>query len=155
LRAFGVIGAAAALLLGGAAQAQSGGSDRLVLLCSGSDTVLMAVTPYNELGRTPYYGAMYFGEGRTTAQLGVTVEGGRVRVKPPKGSIPILAKETKDGWYDLTDVAVDPLTIKGRIKWNRIDRSRLNVDRRTGAATFGSFTGVCQKASSDPDATKF
>lgn len=157
MRAFGVIGTAvvAALLAVGSAEAQSGDGERLVLLCSGSDAVLMAVTPYYELGRTPYYGSMYFGEGRTTAQLGVMVDGGKVRVRPPKGSVPLLVKDSKDGWYDLTEAKVDAVSITGRMKWNRVDRSRLNVDRRTGAATFGSFTGVCQKASSNPDATKF
>ena len=145
----------AVALAGGAAQSQGAGGDQLVLLCVGSDATVLAVTPFYDLGRTPYYGSMYYGEGRAAAQLGVIVDGSQVRVKPPKTSIPLLARDGKDGWYDLTDVAVDAVSIKGRIKWNRLDRSSLNVDRRTGAASFGSFTGVCQKASNSPDGTKF
>jgi hypothetical protein len=154
-----VFGAAAALaVLVGPAQAQEiAGNARLNLLCRGVDTMVIPMNPYYRAG--PYYaGDTVFGEDRTPAQLGVTVEGGRVRVKPPANSQPIFfndAKDNKDGWYDLTDASVDRLSIKGRLKWNRIDRPKLNIDRRNGAVTFGSFTGVCQQVPTVPDATKF
>jgi hypothetical protein len=142
-----VFGAATALaVLVGPAQAQEAG-DRINLLCRGADTMAMPMYPYYR-----------FGDDRTPAQLGVTVQNGQVRVKPPKDSQPIFfndAKDNKDGWYDLTDVSVDRLAIKGRLKWNRIDRPKLDIDRRNGAVTFGSFTGVCQQIPTAPDATKF
>jgi len=160
VRASAIIGAAAlsaALLAGGAVQAQdaAGGGETLRLVCTGSDAMLMAMNPYHRSGRTTYAGGMYFGEGRAPAQLELHVEGGKVRVKPPKGSVPMFSKDDKDGWYELSDVAVDRFAIKGRMKWNRLDRSALEVDRRTGAVTFGSFTGVCQRGATNPDATKF
>ena len=135
-----------------AAGAQDAAS--LTLLCAGTDATVVAMTPYRWSGRT-YAGGVAYGEGRAVAQLGVAVDGGKVRVKPPKSSVPLFSKEAKDGWYDLTDVTVDRLQIRGRLKWNRIDRAKLNVDRRTGAATFGAFEGVCQSVRAGPDATKF
>lgn len=141
---------------GGAAQdAPAGSGETLRLVCAGSDTMLMAMTPYYHSGRTSYSGGMYFGEGRQPSQLELRVEGGKVQVKPPQGSVPMFSKGDKDGWYELSDVAVDRFAIKGRMKWNRLDRSSLAVDRRTGAVTFGSFSGVCQRAAANPDATKF
>jgi hypothetical protein len=158
LRVLMVFGAAAALaVLVGPAQAQgAAGGDRLHLLCRGADTMVMAMNPYYRTG--PYAGDVVFGEDRTPAQLGVTVENGQVRVKPPEDSKPLLfndAKDSKDGWYELTGVSVDRLAIRGRLKWNRIDRPKLDIDRRNGAVTFGSFSGVCQQVPTAPDATKF
>lgn len=135
-----------------AASAQEGAS--LTLLCSGTDATVVAMTPYAWSGRT-YAGGVGYGEGRAAAQLGVAVDGGKVRVKPPKSSVPLFSKETKDGWYELTDVTVDRLQIRGRMKWNRIDRAKLTIDRRTGAATFGAFSGACQSVLNSPEATKF
>jgi hypothetical protein len=114
---------------------------------------MVAVTPYVG-GRRGYLGTTY-AETRMAAQLGVAVDAGKVRVRPPASSVPIFAKGSPDGWYDLADVAVDRLTIKGRLKWNRLDRSKLVVDRRTGLATFGAFEGVCQPVPNGPAETKF
>jgi len=157
LRASIVFGAAAALaVLAGPASAQeAGGGDRLNLICQGADTMVMAMNPYYRNGRTSYSGGMVFGEGRQPAQLAVMVENGQVRVKPPESSRPMFSREGKDGWYELTDVAIDRLAIKGRLKWNRIDRAKLDIDRRNGAVSFGSFTGVCQPATRTPEGTKF
>lgn len=158
MRASTVIGAAVWLAaIGSLAQAQApaAGGARLNLICSGSDTMVMAMNPYYRTGRTQYAGGMVFGEGRQPAQLGVLVENGKVRVKPPESSQPMFSKAPEDGWYELTDVSIDPLAIKGRLKWNRIDRSKLEIDRRNGQITFGAFAGVCQQASSNPDAPKF
>ncbi|WP_296600531.1 hypothetical protein [Phenylobacterium sp.] len=155
-----VIGAALAvgvLAAGGpgAAEEAPAGGETLRLVCMGSDTMLMAMTPYYRSGRTSYSGGMYFGEGRQPAQLELRVDGGKAQVKPPQGSVPMFARGDKEGWYELSDVAVDRFAIKGRMKWNRLDRSALAVDRRTGAVTFGSFSGVCQRGAANPDATKF
>lgn len=151
-----VYGAAAALaVLAGPVQAQEAPGGGLNLICRGADTMVVAMNPYYRNGRTSYSGGMVFGEGRQPAQLAVMVENGQVRVKPPESSRPMFAKDAKDGWYTLTDVSIDRLSIKGRLKWNRLDRAKLEIDRRNGAVSFGSFTGVCQQASSTPDAPKF
>jgi len=128
----------------------------LALLCTGTDAVPVAIAP-GVVGGRSYYGTLGGGvaQGRAAAQLSVTVDGGKVRVRPPRSSVPIFARGSDDGWYELTDVAVDRLSIKGRLKWNRIDRARLDVDRRTGAVSFGEFLGVCQAVSTNPDVTKF
>ena len=144
-----------ALVAALAAQASAAGAqERLDLLCSGTDAALTATPPTSWSGRY-YAGQMAFAETRVGAQLSVTLEDGKVRVKPPKSSVPIFAKDAKDGWYELSDVAVDRLSIKGRVRFNRVERARLDIDRRTGVATFGAFQGVCQPVSSNPDATKF
>ena len=129
----------------------------LMLVCNGTDAVPATITPgAMGGGGRYYYGAVgALAQGRAAAQLGVSLDGGKVRVRPPKSSVPLFAKDSDDGWYDLTDVAVDRLSIKGRLKWNRIDRVRLDVDRRSGMVSFGEFSGVCQSVSTSPDATKF
>ena len=152
-------GLLAAALAGSPAAAQEPAAG-LTLLCTGTDAVAVAIAPGALGGRSHYggyHGAVISGvaQGRAAAQLGVTVEGAKVRVRPPKSSVPLFAKGSEDGWYELADVAVDRLSIKGRLKLNRLDRVRLDVDRRTGVATFGEFSGVCEAISSNPDATKF
>jgi hypothetical protein len=145
-------GALAAALMAPGAAAQE--TTTLNLLCRGTDAVpvIMAPNAWNN-GRYGTMGGVV--QGRELAQLGVAVEGGKVRVKPPKSAIPLFAKDDQGGWYELSDVAIDRLSINGRLKWNRLDRSKLEIDRRTGAATFGAFSGVCQVVSTDPEATKF
>lgn len=153
----GFLGGLAAAALASAAQGQE--APGLTLLCTGTDATVVAMTPYGWTGRSyygrSYYGGVGYGEGRAAAQLGVAVDGGKVRVKPPKSSVPLFSKETKDGWYELSDVTVDRLQIRGRMKWNRIDRVTLAIDRRTGAASFGEFLGTCSAVPNGPDATKF
>lgn len=145
---------AALAVQAGAAQAQVASAENLSLVCTGTDAITLAAP-------NPWSGAYYpddmrVREVRTAARMSVAVENGAVRVRPPKGSEPLIfGKESKDGWYDLSDVSVDRLTIKGRLKYNRIDRPRLDIDRRTGEATFGGFMGVCRPVSPAPEATKF
>ena len=141
----------AALMVSGAAAQET---TTLNLLCRGTDAVPVVMAPNAwSSGRYGTMGGMT--QGRELAQLGVSVEGGKVRVKPPKSSVPLFAKDDNAGWYELSDVAIDRLSINGRMKWNRLDRSKLEIDRRTGAATFGDFSGVCQVVSTTPEATKF
>lgn len=153
MRASIIIGAAAILVAAsGAAQGAEG--DSLNLLCAGTDATLLAM-PDSWSSHRYYSGGFGVGEGRTAAQLSVAVDNGQVRVRPPKSSVPIFSKGGKDGWYDLTDVSVDRLSIKGRLKFNRIDRATLNIDRRTGEVTFGDFSGLCRVVATSPEATKF
>lgn len=145
-------GVLAAALMAPAAAAQE--ATNLNLLCSGTDAVAVTLTP--NIWSYRYSGAMGgVVQGREPAQLAVSVEAGKVRVKPPKSSVPLFAKDDAGGWYELSDVAIDRLSINGRLKWNRLDRSKLEIDRRSGAVTFGAFSGVCQLVSTNPEATKF
>lgn len=145
---------AALVVQAGAAQAQESGAENLRLICTGADA-MMVMPP------SPWPGGYYpnhvrAGEVRVAAQMSVAVENGGVRVRPPRGSEPIIfGKDSKDGWYDLSDVRIDRLTIKGRLRYNRIDRPKLEIDRRTGEATFGGFVGVCRVDTTAPEATKF
>ena len=145
---------AALVVQAGAAQGQEAAGDSLSLLCTGTDA--MTVASPNTWPGGYYANEMRVREVRTAAQMSVAVENGAVRVRPPRGSEPIIfGKDSKDGWYDLTDVSIDRLTIKGRLKYNRIDRPKLSIDRRTGEATFGGFIGVCRVVATSPEATKF
>ncbi|TAL32498.1 hypothetical protein [Phenylobacterium sp.] len=150
----GVMGLAAATLIAPAAAMAQDAPANLTLTCNGTDSVPVAIAPNAWSSRYAYaMGGVV--QNRQAAQLGVIVEGGKVRVRPPKSSIPLFAKDDQDGWFELTDVSIDRLSIRGRVKWNRLDRSKLNIDRRTGAADFGAFSGVCQLVSTTPEATKF
>lgn len=145
---------AALLVQAGAAQGQEPGGESLRLVCSGTDAMMLMSPSPLPGGYNP--NDMRMSEVRAAAQMSVAVENGRVRVRPPKGSAPLIfGKDSKDGWYDLTGVSIDRLTIKGRLKYNRIDRPKLDIDRRTGEATFGGFVGVCRVDSTAPEATKF
>lgn len=148
-----VIGAVAAVLVAPTAAAAQETAN-LTLACNGTDASPVVLAPNAWSWRNSYaMGGMV--QGRVAADLGVIVEAGKVRVRPPKSSVPLFAKDDQDGWYELTDVAIDRLAIRGRMKWNRVDRSKLNIDRRTGVITFGAFSGVCQLVSTNPEATKF
>lgn len=150
----GLMGLAAATLIAPAAAMAQDAPANLTLTCIGTDSIPVAIAPNAWSGRYAYaMGGVV--QNRQAAQLGVIVEGAKVRVRPPQTSIPLFAKDDQGGWYELTDVAIDRLTIRGRLKWNRLDRSTLNIDRRTGVADFGAFSGVCQLVSTTPEATKF
>lgn len=149
----GILGAALVLFAPAGAAAQDNAN--LTLACTGSDASAVVLAPNAWSWRNSPYALGGMSQGRVPAQLGVLVEGTKVRVRPPNTSVPLFSKDGQDGWYELTDVAIDRLAIRGRIKWNRLDRSRLDIDRRTGVASFGSFSGVCQLVSTNPEATKF
>lgn len=141
-----VVGLAAALVAG-AASAQDAAGEDLTLLCQGSETFLV---PYAGYG---YASGAY--QARESAQLVVVVEGGKVRVRPPALTLPVYSKRSDDGWYTLSDVAVDKFVIRGKARLSRFDRYKLTVDRRTGAATFGAFAGICNRVADAPGATRF
>lgn len=131
------------------ALAQDASAGQLTLLCQGSE---MTVTPSAGYG---YGNVGGMREGRVPASLVVVVDNTSVRVKPPEIAIPVYVKRSKDGWYDLTETAVDKFSIRGKLRLSRIDRPKLNIDRRTGAATFGAFTGVCNRVAAATEATRF
>lgn len=142
-----VLGLVAALAAG-AASAQDAASESLTLLCQGSETSPM---PYASYGYTPWI----YRQAQQPAQLVVVFEGGQLRVRPSTLSLPVYGKRSDDGWYKLSDVAVDQFAIRGRARFSPIDRYKLSIDRRTGAATFGMFTGICNRVASTAGATRF
>ncbi|TAJ72230.1 MAG: hypothetical protein EPO51_08960 [Phenylobacterium sp.] len=146
-----VTGLAAALVAGAAAAQAAPDGDALTLLCQGTEVAVLAPMGWN---RGYGLGGGYR-EGRQPAQLVIVLEGGKVRVRPPELTVPVYAKRAADGWYALTDTSVDKFTILGRANFSRIDRYKLNVDRRTGAVTFGTFSGICNRVASTPEATRF
>jgi hypothetical protein len=125
----------------------------LVLLCTGSDTTV-ALTEAR-------YGGTYgvgtgYGVRRIPAQLGVMVEKGEVKVRPPPSSQPIFNKKSGvDGWYRLEKSEVTEFLIRGRSPSGRILNDKLDVDRRTGAATFADFVGTCRVAPTNAAGTQF
>lgn len=141
----------------GAAQAQgvAGTVDGppLVLLCSGSDQAVSIAAPR--------YGSAYgvvtgYGVQRTPAQLGVMVEKGEVRVRPPPTSEPLFGKKSADGWYPLEKAEVTAFVIRGRsTQGGRLLSERLDLDRRTGAATFADFVGTCRVVATSAQGVAF
>ena len=140
---------AAAVAFAGSSALAADAPENLTLLCQGSDTTL---TPYTGYG---YSAGVPLRETRVPAQIVVVLEDGNVRVKPPGPWAPVYAKKSSDGWYPLEKTSVDKFSIKGRLELSRIDRFRLNIDRRTGAATLGAFSGICNRVASQPGATRF
>lgn len=145
------------VLAAGAAQAQpqtqafAGGApaDRLVLLCSGTDTIQITT---NRIATG--YGTTA-GYARIPAQLGVMIEKGAVRIRPPATSTYVTGKAEADGWYVLEKPEVTEFLIRGRTATTALLNSKLDVDRRTGAAVFGDFVGVCRSVTTNTGGTVF
>jgi len=146
VRASIIPGTVAALACAGVASAQgvagTAEGPPLVLLCSGSDqTVSVAAPRYASLYGVVTGSAVQ----RIPAQLGVMVEKGEVKVRPPATSEPVFGKKSDDGWYRLEKPIVTEVVIRGRTgQGGRLLRESLDLDRRTGAATFASFIGTCR-----------
>lgn len=151
------LGLVMAAALGAAAAAQpqvqafAGGAEtnRLILLCSGTDTTSVSTTR----AVTGYSASS--GYARVPAQLGVMVEKGAVRVRPPATTTYVLGKPESDGWYVLEKPEVTEFLIRGRSAGSSMLGSKLDVDRRTGAATFGDFSGVCRTVTTTPAGVVF
>ena len=89
----GVMGLAAATLIAPAAAMAQDAPANLTLTCNGTDSIPVAVAPNAWSNRYAYaMGGVV--QNRQAAQLGVIVEGGKVRVRPPKTSIPLFANQT-------------------------------------------------------------
>lgn len=153
---FGLAMALTAAAGTGAAEGVAGTADArpLILLCAGSDTpAALANTGYGA-----GYGAAY-GVARAPAQLGVMVEKGEVRVRPPPSSQPIVSKKSPDGWYRLEKSEVTEFLIRARTPRTgiagRVLNDRLDLDRRTGAVTFADFVGVCRVAVTNANGAAF
>ena len=158
---FGLAAALAALtaIVGTAgAQGVAGTADArpLILLCTGSDTTVALANARYEA--TDDVGADY-GVARVPAQLGVRVEKGEVKVRPPPGSQPIFSKKSPDGWYLLEKSEVTEFLIRARTPRSgivgRVLNDRLDLDRRTGAVTFAEFVGVCRVAVTNANGVAF
>lgn len=147
--------AAATLTAAAAAQPQvqafAGGAptDRLILLCTGTDTIQITT---NRVATG--YGAAT-GYARIPAQLGVMLEKGVVRVRPPATSTYMVGRADPDGWYELDRPEVSEFLIRGRSAITGLLSSKLDVDRRTGAAVFGDFVGVCRSVTTNTGGTVF
>lgn len=163
-RAVGGLVAMAMLAFAGVAQGQDlmhvgeGDDLRLTLICQGADNVTTmggSGMRGRRGGMGGMGGPMSSGVSRVSAQLGVLVEGRKVRVRPPPTSLPMFAKPSKDGWFELSKAEVDATAIRGRASLGGMVRPRLDVDRRTGSVTFGGFSGVCRAAPGLPGGTVF
>lgn len=143
----GTLSGAAIALTGSGALAADGASENLTLLCQGTD---VAMIPYAGYAYGPPTRDM-----RIPSQIVVVLEDGAMRIKPPAAWAPVYAKKPSDGWYPLEKTSVDKFSIRGRLNFSRLDRYRLTIDRRTGAATFGAFSGICNSIASQRDATRF
>ena len=100
-----------------------------------------------------------YGEVRVPAHLTLSILGSVVRVRPSDNTGPglVSGKRSADGWYALSEVVISETQIQGKAAWGGLlsGKHRLKLDRITGDARFGSFSGVCEKAAADPQARKF
>lgn len=79
--------------------------------------------------------------------------GGRIRL--PKSLIPPLNSRGNNGWWDLSDVAVGPDTIRGTYRLNGLNKPRIVIDRRSGRITVQGFSnygfrGTCDTIGHEP-----
>jgi len=97
---------------------------------------------------------------RINERLHVEIDGDVVRVKMPPSMEPAIAGRGEDGWRTLTDTAITPDFIRGRLSYNWINRPSVIIDRRTGAidvthksrtTTLARFEGACQRLETWPD----
>ncbi|MCR5879441.1 hypothetical protein [Phenylobacterium sp. J367] len=99
-----------------------------------------------------------YGEVRVPARMSIAVAGGAIRVRPPENNRPGLGqKKSADGWYEMGEVEIAETQIRARAPYGGIlsGKLRLTVDRQTGDARYGDFTGVCEKAETAPTERKF
>lgn len=97
--------------------------------------------------------------GRTAARVELDVKGGAVRIHPASGMLPFFARKSPDGWYDMTEVVIDPDKIAGRYSLGALSKPTVKVDRRTGdievRGLAGDFDGYCEKSDTPVGAQKF
>ena len=83
--------------------------------------------------------------------------GGRVRV--PTNALPLITTKKTDGWFTLSALSLDDEKIVGRFSLNVLNRPSFRIDRRTGDIEmkgYGfSFSGACERGSTEPAARKF
>jgi hypothetical protein len=114
---------------------------------------VVASTASTQTTTTPTYVGV-----RVPARMSVIVDGEKVRIRPSENNRPGLGrKASADGWYDLSDVQITEMQIRGRAGYGGLltGRHRLAIDRQTGDATFGDFQGVCDKAATGPAERRF
>lgn len=180
MRATRAAGLAAVWFLGGAAAAPDAPMV-IMLTCEGTDvtmqptgsTTTVTVTPGIDpgIGSAQHRAAVIaataetstsstpnFSPVRVPAHMSIAIEGEAVRIRPPDQSRPGFGqKKSPDGWYPLSDVAINDTQILGRAGYGGMlsGKYRLVVDRLTGDASFGAFVGVCKKAETGPRERKF
>ncbi|MBB5727971.1 hypothetical protein [Sphingomonas prati] len=79
--------------------------------------------------------------------------GGRIRL--PKSLVPPLNSRGSDGWWDLSDVVVEPDTIRATYRLNGLNKPKVVIDRRTGRITVKGFSdygfrGTCDTIGHEP-----
>ena len=172
---------AAVWFLGGAAAPVSEAPMLIMLSCDGTDlaaqqtgsTTTVTVRPGRDpgIGTAEHRAAVIAATARTDtesdpdysfvrvpARMSIAIEGEVVRIRPPEYSKPGLGqKKSPDGWYPISDVAINDTQIRGRAGFGGIlsGKYKLVVDRLTGDASFGNFVGVCEKAQTGPRERKF
>ncbi|AJP72117.1 hypothetical protein [Sphingomonas hengshuiensis] len=79
--------------------------------------------------------------------------GGRIRL--PKSLVPPIHSRGEDGWWDLSDVRVDPDTIRATYRLNGLNKPKIVIDRRSGRITVQGlsdygFRGTCDMIGHEP-----
>jgi hypothetical protein len=79
--------------------------------------------------------------------------GGRIRL--PRSMIPPINSRGNNGWWELSDVSVEPDTIRATYRLNGLNKPRVNIDRRSGRVTIAGtadygFRGTCDLIGHEP-----
>ena len=114
---------------------------------------VIAATAGTSTSTTPVYTNV-----RVPARISVVIDGFAIRVRPSENTEPGLGrKKASDGWYALMEPAITDLRILGQASYGSTfgGKYKLAIDRQTGDATFGSFRGVCEKATTGPAERRF
>ncbi len=144
---------------GGAVPVVGGRQVELGLVCFGDGTRdgVASGTRWTWDPKRDRYDTGTYTETRTEmfdASLMVQTWEGGGRIKLPKSLIPPLHSRGNEGWWDLTNVSIEPDIIRGSYRLNGLNKPKVTIDRRSGRITVQgfsnySFRGTCDMIGHD------
>lgn len=80
-------------------------------------------------------------------QVRLELRGDSARITLPPDLIPFMRRRGPEDWWPIEELRSGDIEVTGQIVLNRLARTRLHLDRSTGALTLsgrsGSFAGTC------------
>ncbi len=145
------------LVLAFAAAGDSGGSDKLQLICygEGSKPQMEIKSGYAydwKQHKTAFQTRSELTTKEFEAQVLVEIAGDRSSIRLPKKLIPPINSGGSSGWWDLQNVRTDRDEITATFKLNGFNKPNLLIDRRTGRISIkgmSAFRGHCQSNEDD------
>lgn len=88
-----------------------------------------------------------YGRARTGDRMWVKVDGDAVSIRGPAALQPAVSGSGRDGWRELTDVAISDVEIRGRFSFNWLNRPTVVIDRLTGEIRISETNALIGRAS--------